>query len=81
MEVLPHPRVNGVSMNGYVQSFEENRQSLKSGSANVNVNKSGTVYPDEKRFFSVFLLLFFFPSALTAPNHSGNTIQRVGTSD
>ena len=59
MEVLPHARVNGVSMNGNVQRFEENRQSLKSGSANVNVNKSGTVYPDEKRFFSVFLLVFF----------------------
>ena len=59
MEVLPHARVNGVSMNGNVQRFEENRQSLKSGSANVKVNKSGTVYPDEMRFFSVFLLVFF----------------------
>ena len=65
MEVLPHPRVNGVSMNGYVQRFEENRQSLKSGSANVKVNKSGTVYSDEKRLFSVFLLfLLFFPEHL-----------------
>ena len=62
MEVLPHARVNGVSMNGNVQRFEENRQSLKSGSANVKVNKSGTVYPDEKRLFSVFLL--FFPEHL-----------------
>ena len=65
MEVLPHTRVNGVSMNRYVQRFEENWQSLKSGSANVNVKKSGTVYPDEKRLFSVFLLFFlFFPEHL-----------------
>ena len=82
MEVLPHARVNGVSMNGNVQRFEENRQSLKSGSANVNVNKSGTVYPDEKRLFSVFLLFFFvFSRALTAPNRSGDTLHRVVTSD
>ena len=82
MEVLPHTRVNGVSMNRYVQRFEENRQSLKSGSANVNVNKSGTVYPDEKRLFSVFLLFFFvFSRALTAPNRSGDTLHRVVTSD
>ena len=80
MEVLPHARVNGVSMNRYVQRFEENRQSLKSGSANVKVNKSGTVYPDEKRFFSVFLLVFFF-RAFAAPNRSGDTLQRVVTSD
>ena len=79
MEVLPHARVNGVSMNRYVQRFEENRQSLKSGSANVNVNKSGTVYPDEKRLFSVFLLFFLF--FLTAPNRSGDTLHRVVTSD
>ena len=59
MEVLPHTRVNGVSMNRYVQRFEENWQSLKSGSANVNVNKSGTVYPDEKRFFGFFFWFFF----------------------
>ena len=63
MEVLPHTRVNGVSMNRYVQSFEENRQSLKSGSANVNVNKSGTVYPDEKRFLG-FSFGFFFSEHL-----------------
>ena len=80
MEVLPHARVNGVSMNGNVQRFEENRQSLKSGSANVKVNKSGTVYPDEKRFFGFFFWFFFF-RVFTAPNRSGNTLQRVGTSD
>ena len=80
MEVLPHPRVNGVSMNRYVQRFEENWQSLKSGSANVNVKKSGTVYPDEKRFFFCFSFVFF-SRALTALNRSGDTLQRVVTSD